>query len=94
MGRQDIKSSFQVYTTQDDIEEIKNNPQVHTTQEVKEEIKSSPPVSTTGASPANHRQNNTVVVCRYNSELTCLHVSVMAHSDHSRRSVYGIWIKG
>ena len=67
MGREDIENSCQVYTTQDDIEEIKNNPQVPTTQEVKEEIKSSPPVSTTGASPANHRQNNTVVVCRYNS---------------------------
>ena len=90
MGREDIENSFQVYTTQDDQKKIKNNPQVYTTQEVKGEIKSSPRVSTTGASPANHRQNNTVVVCRYNSELTCLHVSVMAHSDHSRRSVYGI----
>ena len=94
MGREDITNSFQVYTTQDDKKKIKNNPQVYTTQEVKGEIKSSPRVSTTGASPANHRQNNTVVVCRYNSELTCLHVSVMAHSDHSRRSVYGIWNKG
>ena len=94
MGKEDIKNSFQVYTAQDDKKKIKNNPQVYTTQEVKGEIKSSPRVSTTGASPANHRQNNTVVVCRYNSELTCLHVSVMAHSDHSRRSVCGIWIKG
>ena len=90
MGREDIENSFQVYTTQDDQNKIKNNPQVYTTQEVKGEIKSSPRVSTTGASPANHRQNNTVVVCRFNSELTCLHVSVMVHSDHSRRSVYGI----
>ena len=39
MGREDVKNSFQVYTTQEGIQEFKNNPQVFTIQGSIEEIK-------------------------------------------------------